>query len=199
MTSSRAQTRCARYVALLRGINVGGKHILPMKHLSGIFNDAKCGDVQTYIQSGNVIFSAPAGGVEKIPQLIARNIESQFGFPVPVILRSSDEIARVLRDNLFLKAGAPEKLLSVYFLADAPTKSAVAELDPKRSTPDEYRVVGREIYMHLPNGMGRSKLTSAYFDSQLSTVATARNWATVTKISEIMQSVGDGLIEGRLG
>jgi uncharacterized protein (DUF1697 family) len=188
MSPSKAENRCAKYVALLRGINVGGKHILPMKHLSGIFSNAKCGDVRTYIQSGNVIFSAPAGGVEKIPQLIAKSIESQFGFPVPVILRSSDEIARVLRDNPFLKAGASEKALYVYFLADHPAKTAVAKLDPKRSVPDEYRVVGREIYMHLPNGMGRSKLTSAYFDSQLSTVATARNWATVMKINELMQS-----------
>jgi uncharacterized protein (DUF1697 family) len=187
MSSIKTENRCASYVALLRGVNVGGKHILPMKHLSGIFSDAKCGDVRTYIQSGNVIFSAPAGGVEKIPQLIAKSIESQFGFPVPVILRSSEEIARVLRDNPFLKTGASENALYVYFLADQPATSALAKLDPKRSAPDEYRVVGREIYMHLPNGMGRTKLTSAYFDSQLATVATARNWATVMKVHEMLK------------
>jgi uncharacterized protein (DUF1697 family) len=83
----------------------------------------------------------------------------------------------------------PERALYVYFLADKPAASAVKTLDPNRSAPDEFRVHGCEIYLHLPNGMGRSKLTNAYFDSKLSTICTARNWATVKTLLEMMKEV----------
>jgi len=76
--------------------------------------------------------------------------------------------------------------LHVYFLADLPSASAVKSLDANRSIPDEFRVVGREIYLHVPNGMGRTKLTSTYFDSKLSTICTARNWATINTLLQMM-------------
>jgi uncharacterized protein (DUF1697 family) len=176
------------YVALLRGINVGGKHTLPMKDLAKIVCDCKCSDVRTYIQSGNVVFAASPAASRTLPALIAKKIEERFGFPAPVILRTGDELARILRGNPFLRAGAPERALHVYFLADLPSASAVKSLDPNRSAPDEFRVVGREIYLHVPNGMGRTKLTSTYFDSKLSTVCTARNWATVNMLLQMMKS-----------
>ncbi len=175
------------YVALLRGINVGGNRMLPMKQLVGIFADAKCVDVRTYIQSGNVIFNAPATLVNRLPALLAKKIEERFGFAVPIVVRSYEELGKVSRNNLFLKRGLPESTLHVYFLADPPSADAIKSLDPQRSTPDEFLVVGREIYLHLPNGMGRTKLTNAYFDSKLKTVATARNWATVLKLLEMME------------
>jgi len=174
------------YVALLRGINVGGKHVLPMKHLVEIFADAKCGNVRTYIQSGNVVFAAPPKVVKALPALVAKKIEERFGFSVPVLLRSREELAQVARDNPFLKSGPPQPTLHVYFLADVPTADAVRSLDPNRSTPDRFHVSGGEIYLHMPNGMGRTKLTCAYFDSKLSTIATARNWNTVLKLLEMM-------------
>ena len=95
---------------------------------------------------------------------------------------------KVARSNPFLKAGLPEITLYVYFLADEPAAAAVKSLDPNRSPGDRFHLSGREVYMHLPNGAGRSKLTSAYFDSRLSTVATARNWATTLKLLEMLQS-----------
>ncbi|HKD86365.1 MAG TPA: DUF1697 domain-containing protein [Terriglobales bacterium] len=174
------------YVALLRAINVGGKHILPMKHLVEMFCDARCVNVRSYIQSGNVVFSAPEKIAKGIPSLLEQQIEKRFGFPAPVILRTRDELAKVARGNPFLKAGAPERELNVYFLAGQPSAAAVKSLDPQRSAPDRFQVIGREIYLHTPNGMGRTKLTSAYFDSKLKTVATARNWATVLKLLEMM-------------
>lgn len=180
------QVKTTTYVALLRGINVGGKHIAPMKQLVEVFTGCKCVDVRTYIQSGNIIFSAPPKLMNGLTALLARKIEERFGFAVPVILRSYEELAKVPRNNPFLKRGVAENTLHVYFLADEPSAAAVKTLDPQRSAPDEFQVSGREIYLHLPNGMGRSKLTSAYFDSKLKTVATARNWATVLKLLEMM-------------
>jgi uncharacterized protein (DUF1697 family) len=174
------------YVALLRGINVGGKHIVPMKQLAEIFTDAKCGNVRTYIQSGNVVFTASPKVAKALAARVAKNIEERFGFSVPVVMRNREELAQVARNNPFLKAGLPQQTLHVYFLADLPTADAVRSLDPNRSTPDRFHVSDSEIYLHMPNGMGRTKLTCAYFDSKLSTIATARNWNAVLKLLEMM-------------
>jgi uncharacterized protein (DUF1697 family) len=183
MARSRQQTA---WLALLRGINVGGKNILPMKRLAAMFADASCEDVRTFIQSGNVVFRADAKVAASLSAAIAKRIEADLGFRVPVMLRSAEEMAAVVRGNPFLKAGADEKYLHVSFLADAPDPAAVAKLDPLRSPPDEYVVVGREIYAQTPNGLGNSKLTNAYFDAKLKTISTARNWNTVVKLAEMM-------------
>ncbi len=174
------------YLALLRGINVGGKHKLPMKELAEIVSHLRCSDVRSYIQSGNLVFAASREAAQRLPGLLGQEIEKRFGFAVPVIIRARDELARVVRENPFLKDRLPDNTLHVYFLAELPTANAVKGLDPNRSAPDAFRVVGREIYLHLPNGMARTKLTSAYFDSRLATVCTARNWATVQKLLEMM-------------
>lgn len=175
------------YVALLRGINVGGKNILPMKDLAKMFADAGCTNVRTYIQSGNVVFEGPAQAAG-LGENVAGKIEKRFGFKSPVVLRTLQELSRTVQGNPFLSAGIDHKWLHVYFLANAPHAKAIAGLDPKRSTPDVFHVRGQEIYLHLPNGMARTKLTNAYFDSKLSTICTARNWATVLKLAEMMKA-----------
>jgi uncharacterized protein (DUF1697 family) len=177
----------SRHVALLRGINVGGKNMLPMKELAAMFVNAGCGDVTTYIQSGNVVFSAPDKVVAGLGDVIAKQVEERFGLRVPMVLRTSAEIDAVIRGNPFLKAGAGEEMLHVCFLADRLGKDLVAGLDAGRSAPDTFAVVGREIYMQLVNGVARTKLTNAYFDSKLKTVSTVRNWRTVLKLAELVK------------
>jgi uncharacterized protein (DUF1697 family) len=178
------------HVALLRGINVAGKNMLPMKELARMFADAGYTNVRTYIQSGNVIFEAPAGaaGTPKMADGITANIEKRFGFRIPIVLRTSDQLRKTIRDNPFLAEGVPEKALYVYFLANSLQAGAIAGLDPTRSAPDAFQVRGQEIYLHLPNGMGRSKLTNAYFDSKLCTTCTFRNWATVLQLAAMMEA-----------
>ena len=183
-------TKIQPYIALLRGINVGGKHIVPMKEVAAIFADAKCSDVRTYIQSGNVVFTGSRDAAKSLPALLGKKIEERFGFAVPVIIRNRDELAQVVCESPFIKQGLPEHTLHVYFLADLPSTAAVKSLDANRSAPDEFRVAGRHIYLHVPNGMGRTKLTSTYFDSKLSTICTARNWATVNKLLEMIEASG---------
>lgn len=173
------------YVALLRAVNVGGNNMVPMKDLAQIFAGAACSEVRTYIQSGNVVFQASAAAVEGLPGRIAAQISKKFGCQTPVILRTADEIAKTIESNPFLQAGAPEQSLHVCFLADRPSEANIARLDPDRSPPDAFRVVNREIYLQMPNGMGRTKLTNAYFDSKLSTTSTVRNWRTVIKLFEM--------------
>ncbi len=178
-----------KYLALFRGINVGGNNMLPMKELAVMFAKAGCADVQTFIQSGNVIFSAPAKLVGGIGEKIQKEIGKRFGFQVPIVIRTAEELARAVAGNPFIKAGADTDRLFVMFLADAPGPDAIAILDPKRSPPDEFIVRGREVHLKLVNGAARSKLTNAYFDSKLGTVSTARNWRTVTKLLGLMAEV----------
>jgi uncharacterized protein (DUF1697 family) len=176
------------WVGLLRGINVGGKNLLPMTDLTRLFEAAGCAGVQTYIQSGNVLFTASRARAEKLPGLIASGIADRFGYRVPVLLRTAAELGETIRQNPFLEAGAPENRLHVLFLANQPDAGRVAALDPLRSPPDAYAVRGREIYLQCPNGVGRTKLTNAYFDSGLATISTGRNWRTVLKLFELAQA-----------
>jgi uncharacterized protein (DUF1697 family) len=174
------------HLALLRGVNVGGKNKLPMKDLASMFADAGCRDVRTYIQSGNVLFTAPPDLAAQVPALIARRITEAFGYRTPVILRTAEQLAAAVARNPFLAAGAPVETLHVLFLADAPTARRVASLDSDRSPPDAFRVHEREVYLHTPNGIARTKLTNAYFDAQLATTSTARNWRTVNALFALM-------------
>jgi uncharacterized protein (DUF1697 family) len=179
--------KISTYVALLRGVNVGGKNKVPMKVLAQMFVEAACADVRTYIQSGNVVFRAAEVKTEKLPDVIAKGIAEVFGFRVPVVVRSVAEMAGVIENNPFLKAGASEETLYVLFLSTKPEAEQIAALDPDRSPPDRFVVHDREIYMQLPNGVADSKLTNAYFDSKLATMCTGRNWRTVLKLYEMMQ------------
>jgi uncharacterized protein (DUF1697 family) len=174
------------HLALLRGINLGAKNKLPMKDLGEMFASAGCGKVRTFIQSGNVIFVAAPGRADRMPDLIRGQIAKHFGYQVPIVLRTTEQLANVIRNNPFLKAGVAEQELHVLFLGDLPAPRAVQSLDPDRSPPDEFRIAGREIYLRLPNGVGRSKLNNQYFDSRLGTISTGRNWRTVTKLFELM-------------
>jgi uncharacterized protein (DUF1697 family) len=178
------------YVALLRGINVGGRNKLPMKDLAAIFTEAGCTNVRTYIQSGNVLFTAAPGRAKRLPQLTSLEIADRFGYRVPVVLRTADEIRRVAAGNPFLKSGADPGSLHVAFLSELPANRRLAALAGNRSPGDSFQVRGREIYLHLPNGVARTKLTSDYFDSTLATTSTMRNWRTVVKLLEMTQTLG---------
>ena len=173
------------HVALLRGINVGGKNKLLMRDLSSMFVEAGCGDVQTYIQSGNVVFRAGSALALRVPDLIGEAIAARFDYRVPVLTRTAAELGAIVEANPFLGRGADARQLHVGFLADRPEAAAVDALDPDRSPPDEFAVVGREVYSYCPQGFAGTKLTTRYFESNLSTTMTARNWKTVLKLHEM--------------
>ncbi len=167
------------HVALLRGINVGGKNKLPMKGLADLFAAAGATDVRTYIQSGNVVYRAGARAASRLAAAVHDAIRETYGLDIPVVTRRADELSAAVRANPFVAAGADEDLLHVMFLAGAPPAERVAALEPDRSPPDRFAVRGREVYLLLPNGAARSKLTNAWFDTKLGAVSTGRNWRTV--------------------
>lgn len=195
-TKQTKQTRTSRaggasvHVAVLRGINVGGKNILPMKDLVGLFTEAGCGNVRTYIQSGNVVFTAVPGAAQAMARRVEDGIAKRFKFKAPVVVRTAKELARIAAKNPFLAAGADPDSLHVVFLAEEPERKRGLALDPERSPGDRFELRGREIYLCAPNGVGKSKLTNAYFDSTLATISTGRNWRTVLKLLEMAEATG---------
>lgn len=173
------------YVALLRGINVGGKNKLPMTELSAIFVQSGCFNVQTYIQSGNVIFKS--AGAKGLADRVAEVIDMRFGFEAPVVMRTAEEWSVIAKTHPLAKSHAEPDSLHVAFLAHRPDERRVTALDPTRSPGDSLLVRDREVYLLLPNGVAKSKLTNAYFDSALGTTCTIRNWRTVQAIADMLQ------------
>lgn len=171
-----------RHVALMRGINVGGKNKLPMKDLVAMFAAAGCSEVQSYIQSGNVVFGAPAKLAARVPAVVSAAIAKRFGFAVPIVLRTADELREVVDNNPFLAAGIEPAQVHLMFLADRPAPAKVSALAADRSPGDAFAVRGRDVYLHLPNGVARTKLTNDWFDRALATTSTVRNWNTVLRL-----------------
>ena len=134
-----------------------------MSDLVAVFEAAGCRDVTTYIQSGNVIFRAADRLAERLPGMISKGIRERFNLNAPVVIRSAGELALIAGDNPFLKAGADPKTVHVLFLAATPAAEDAAALNPSRSPGDAFVVRGREIFLHLPNGVARTKLTNDYF------------------------------------
>lgn len=166
----------ARYVALLRGVNVGGKNRLPMAALRELFVELGYEGVTTLIQSGNVVFSSEAPvRAEDLGAAIGR----RFGIDTAVAVREGSALRRALDANPF--AGVDPDRLHLGLLSSAPTPSAVAGLDASPFAPDRFAVVGAELYLDLPNGMARTKLPG-YLDRRLRAHATIRNWRTATRL-----------------
>jgi uncharacterized protein (DUF1697 family) len=172
------------YVALLRGVNLGAHNKVPMADLRALFDDLGAADVETYVQSGNVVFKS-ADGAEKLTRAIERKIRRDLGLSVTVLVLTRPQLAKVLGGNPFAKAKKEPSKLHVTFLAEKLARARVGKLDPERGKPDEFRLVGRQVYLHCPKGYGRTKLTNAYFEKQLGVTATSRNWKTVTKLGEL--------------
>ena len=169
------------YVAMLRGVNVGGNS-LKMDRLRGACEDAGLQNVQTYVQSGNIVFSSRVG-VPKLAQTLKALIDAQARLPVTVVIRSASEMTKIAAGNPFLKQKALDiTKLHVTFLAKPPSKPALDKLDALAGTRDEYRLVKQEIYLHCPINYGQTKLSNTAIEKVLSVGATTRNWKTVTTL-----------------
>jgi uncharacterized protein (DUF1697 family) len=173
------------YVALLRGINLGARNKVSMADLRTLFDALGAEDVRTYVQSGNVVFKSSVRSPADLSRAIAKQLTSDVGVTATVLLRTKAQLEKVAAGNPFAKSGRELAKLHVTFLADTPGRARVRDLDARSGEPDEFRVIGKEVYLHCPNGYGRSKLTNAYFEKHLRVTATTRNWKTVTKLAEL--------------
>lgn len=176
----------ATYVALLRGINVGGNRIIKMADLREMFAGAGARDVETYIQSGNVVFGHAARSATKLAADLEKTILAETGFAVPVVLRSAAELAQVIAANPFAKADVDK--LHISFLASALADDALGGVSARAFAPEQFSAAAREVYLHLPGGIGNSKLAVALMKVKALSSATARNWRTVLTLSEMAAS-----------
>lgn len=165
------------YIALLRGVNVGGRK-LPMADLRATFDALGHTDVRTYIQSGNVVFRAGTGSKAAVRAAIEKAIERDSGLDVTVLMRTPAELASVITRNPY---GSDAY---VTFLDDKPAGAKVKAIDPDQCAPDEFTVAGREVFVRCPNGYGRTKINNTFFERKLATRATTRNWNTVKLLHE---------------
>ena len=173
------------YVALLRGINLGGHNRINMGRLRELLADLGHADVQTYVQSGNVVFQSSGRSAAKVANGIEGAIARELGLDVRVLVRTAKELSGIVAANPFVAGGSDVSVLHAVFLADRPAAALVKALPPTFGAPDEFRVAGREVYLRCPNGYGRTKLNNSLFEKRLGVAATTRNWKTVTTLADL--------------
>lgn len=169
------------HIALLRAVNVGS-NMLQMGRLREIFAELGLADARTYLQSGNVLFSA-RGAPPDLAAMIEKKVSEATRLPVSVIIRTPAQLQRVIAGNPFAKeAGVAPRTVHVTFLATAAPKSGIAAIGKLPSGADRWHAAGSEIYLCCPDGYGRTKLNNAALERALGTRATTRNWSTVTAL-----------------
>ena len=175
-----------KYIALLRGINVGRHKRIKMADLIKTFESIGFENVKTYLQSGNIIFEYNTVDEAKIAEEIKAKISEAFEFSVNVIIRTDDELENIVDNNPFVgKNGIALDKLHVTFLADIPDPEIISNLDINKDETERFEVINREVYLYCPNGYGRTKLTNDVFEKKLNTAATTRNWKTTNRLLEM--------------
>jgi uncharacterized protein (DUF1697 family) len=173
-----------RNVALLRGINLGSKNRVSMSQLRDLVTGLGYGDVETLVQSGNVVFSdddpadVAAGRIQKA-------LRKETGLDIAVMGRSGAELAAVVKRSPFGAALEDHRFHHVVFLDRAPDAGLVEAIDRERYLPETFDIDGREVYVLYPNGAGRARLTHGFWEKRLKVMATARNWNTVQRLAEM--------------
>ena len=174
-------------VALLRGINVGGKNSLPMAELRELLAGLGCDDVKTYIQSGNAVFNTN-GEPGALAAAITAAIEGAFGFAPTVLVLTHSEYQRILDANPFPDAVAEPKSIHIGFLTDEPSDPDLDAIETLRSPTENYCFLDDAFWLHAPDGIGRSRL-AARIDRCLGVATTGRNWRSAQAIAELAESI----------
>jgi uncharacterized protein (DUF1697 family) len=178
-----------RYISILRGINVGGNRKIPMADLKSLFGKIGFANVQTYIQSGNVIFDSEETDIRSQEVKIQKIITETFGFDVPVIVRTSGEWAESIANNPFWKEkDADIDRLHLTFLKDLPDPEKLERINTFAFPPDKFEIIGKDVFVFCSAGYSDSKLTNQFFESKLGIRATTRNWKTVIKLQDMINS-----------
>ncbi len=177
------------WVALLRGINVGGHRKVPMATLRAAYEDAGCSTVTTYIQSGNVVFDHADSDSVALGARLEHALYQACDVDARLVLRTRSQWTDMVDTNPF--ATLDPAFLNVSFLADAPDPARVADVESRDLGPDRVRVIGRHVYAWLPDGVLAARLPGAQMERLLGP-ATARNWRTVLKITDLVAGRDDG-------
>ena len=178
------------FIALFRGINVGGRNSLPMKELVAILEGLGSTDVRTYIQSGNAVFRTNEKNIARLSSQIGASVKQRHGFEPHVLLLALPDFERVMTGNPFREAETVPQGLHVGFLASTPETPRLAALATLKAGTERYHLGDRAFYLHAPDGIGRSKL-AANVERLLGVRMTDRNWRTVCTVREMAKALGD--------
>ena len=178
-----------KYIAILRGINVGGKRKILMADLKKTCAALGFKNVQTYIQSGNVIFDAAEEPANALSQRLEHAVLQDYGFNVPVLIRSVNELKNLYQENPFLNlADADLNALHLTFLSEKPKPEALKKINNQDYGPDFFELCENHVYLKIPGKYHESKLSNAFFEKKLRVTATTRNWKTLTKLIELAEN-----------
>lgn len=174
-----------RYAALLRGINVGGNKKVAMAELRQLLGDLGYADASTYLQSGNAVFTGPAGRVPELRSTLEAAVRDRFGLAVTVLIRTGPELAAVIGRSPL--PGPPENpsRFFVAFLSAEPAPGGLAEITALPLGADRIWVSGTEAFLWCPNGAADTILTNSLIEKRLGVAATSRNWNTVNKLATL--------------
>jgi len=185
MENIKTVSKLTTYISVLRGINVGGQKKILMSDLKTLYEELGFINVQTYIQSGNVIFQA-GEKTSELSSIIEKLIQEKFSFDVTVIVRTVGELQKTLTVNPYLgKKEVDVDKLHVTLLADVPGSAYLSAIGRYDYTPDKFTLIGKDVFLYCPNGYGISKLSNNFFENKLKVKATTRNWRTISKLVEI--------------
>jgi uncharacterized protein (DUF1697 family) len=172
------------YIALFRGINVGGRNVVPMKDLKQLFEQNGCLDVRTYIQSGNVTFRSSMSDAGRLANLLADAVSRSHGFEPHVLVLTRDQFEKAAAGNPYSEATKDPKSVHLFFLAERPRKPDLKACEAIKTKTERFQLRGSIFYLHAPDGFGISKL-AARAERLLGVAATARNWRTVMTLLEM--------------
>ncbi len=174
------------YIALFRGLNVGGSNILPMKELRALLESLGLKNVKTYIQSGNAVFGGKETSRSSLSRRMSAAIKESHGFQPQVLLLTLEELQNAMESNPFPEAEGEPKCLHLFFLASAPKEVDFDALESIKSPRERFVLTDSVFYLHAPDGIGRSKLATRV-EKSLGVSLTCRNWRTVCKVLEMAQ------------
>lgn len=174
-------------IAILRGINVGGKRKILMEDLKLLFSELGFKSVSTYIQSGNVLFDSDEKQTDtEIAKLIKQAILGQYKFEVPVIVRTHNELELAVKSNPFYQTnGTDLNQLHLTFLKEMPAQENLVKVESTNFEPDKFRIIGKDVFVFCKGKYHQTKLNNNFFENKLKTSATTRNWKTVLKLVEL--------------
>jgi uncharacterized protein (DUF1697 family) len=181
------------YASVLRAVNVGGARSVKMAELRRVYESLGLRNVESYVQSGNVVFSSDSDDRARVAQEIASAVADTFGLEdVDILIRTRTDLEQLVRDNPFLDQGVDPSTLHVTFLAATPSPARLADVDASAYAPDAFAPGPEAVYLHCPNGYGRTKLNNAFFERALGVRATTRNWRTVNKLLDLVTRREEG-------
>jgi uncharacterized protein (DUF1697 family) len=174
-------------ISLLRGINLGGHKSIKMEALCSVYKSIGFGDVQSCLQSGNIVFTAKTQSLKTMAKQIEEAIEQKFGFRCDVVLRTSSELKQVVANNPFAKKrGIEPGKLGIVFFKEAPTAESCDDVLRAKTKDEQFHINGREFYIYFGSGMGQSKLFAAIARKL---TGTTRNWNTVSRLAAIAEKL----------